>query len=113
MPVTYTNRRGVTYTLRRANTKTGRDRYFFAKAATAGVPCDAIPSGYEISESVNGIVSLIKVRPRLIAQTEAEFVEQMLAKHPEASKYSTFVRSNRIDIYELLGPSAEELRTLF
>ncbi len=39
MPITYTNRKGVTYTLCRGETKTGKPRYYFSRTprtSTAG-----------------------------------------------------------------------------
>lgn len=66
MPVTYTNRKGFAYFLCKGTTKTGKPRFFFARQPK-GEAVDAIPTGYEIEESVNGIVSLVKIRPNLIA----------------------------------------------
>lgn len=113
MTVTYTNRKNVTYTLYRGITKTGKPRYFFAKQSEKGAPCDTIPDGYEISESVNGVVSLVKVRPKLIRDSEAKLVEKLLDEHPQTNKHRLFVRHNRIDIYEMVGPSADELISHF
>jgi len=109
MPVTYTNRKNATYTLYRGTTKSGKPRYFFAKQSEKGVPCESIPDGFEISESPNGIVSLIKEHPKLIQQSEVKLVDQILATHPKKTNYRLFVRHNRIDIYERIGPSADEL----
>ena len=65
MAVTYTNRKGHTYYLCKGMTKTGKVRYYFALERKDGSP-DQIPEGYRISESVNGVVSLVKDQPRLI-----------------------------------------------
>jgi hypothetical protein len=65
MPVTYTNRKGNTYYLCQGRTKTGKSRYYFARQPKDGSP-EHIPEDYRISESVNGIVSLVKDRPPLI-----------------------------------------------
>ncbi|MGM0375120.1 MAG: hypothetical protein ACQEQQ_11960 [Chloroflexota bacterium] len=62
MAVTYTNRKGSTYTLYRTETKTGKDRYYFAKSSSKGEPCETIPGGFGIRESPNGLVSLAKIR---------------------------------------------------
>ena len=60
--VAYTNRKGTRYYLCQGRTKTGKIRYYFARE-----PCEdavtAIPAGYVVEESVNGIVSLSKDRP--------------------------------------------------
>lgn len=59
MPVTYTNRKGLTYYLCRGTTKTGKPRYYFAREVK-DEPLEEIPAGYKIKESVNRIVSLVK-----------------------------------------------------
>lgn len=58
MPFSFTNSRGKSYllhhkttTLKNGNTQT---IYFFAKEAREG-GLDAVPDGYEISESKNGL----------------------------------------------------------
>ena len=56
MPISYTNRKGSTFFLCQGRTKTGRVRYYFSREPK-GVEIDQIPSGYEISESINGVVS--------------------------------------------------------
>ena len=64
MPVSYTNRKGQTYTLYRGQTKTGKPRYYFGRADQGqGEPVTELPPGFTISESVNGVVSLVKDRP--------------------------------------------------
>lgn len=113
MAITYTNRKNVTYTLIRTTTKTGKPRYLFARDSSKGAPCESIPDGYEISESVNGIVSLGKTRRKLIHAGEEKLVQQLLDRHPQSTRYRLFVRHNRIDIYELIGQSADELLSHF
>lgn len=64
LPVSYTNRKGMTYTLYRGQTRTGKLRYYFGHPGQGqGEPVTEIPPGYTISESVNGMVSLVKARP--------------------------------------------------
>ena len=65
MSVTYINRKGRKYYLCQGVTKTGKPRYFFLREQKSK-PIGKIPEGYEIAESVNGIVSLSKVKPKLI-----------------------------------------------
>lgn len=113
MLVTYTNRKNVTYTLYRITTKTGKSRYCFAKESIEGTPCVTVPHGYEISESPNGVVSLVKSRPQLIRKSEVAIVQKLIDKNLSSSKYRIFVRHNRIDIYERLGPSSDEMIDLF
>src|SRR5438270_369499 len=71
MPVSYTNRKGVTYTLYHGQTRKGKPRYYFGRPGQGqGEPVSEIPPGYTISESVNGVVSLVKDRPTLILPEE-------------------------------------------
>ena len=75
MPITHTKRKGVTFYLGRGVTKTGKPRCSFAREPDKGEPVEAIPEGYEIIESVNGVVSLAKVRPILIRPEELALVQ--------------------------------------
>lgn len=110
MPVSYTNRKGQTYTLYRGRTKTGKPRYYFARAGQEqGEPVTAVPPGFTISESVNGAVSLVKDRPSLIQPEEVKAVEVAVQQHPEAHRYRIAVKHNRIEIYENIGPDFNAL----
>jgi hypothetical protein len=112
MPVTYTNRKGQTYYLCLGKTKTGKPRYYFSREPRDGSP-DQIPDGYRISESVNGIVSLVKDRPPLILPEELAGVEAVLARHPKSRDYRVGVQKNQIVVYERLGPDVETLSAIF
>jgi hypothetical protein len=63
MAFTYENSKGVTYILhgRTTTTSTGKQRtlYFFAKEEKDGV-LDAVPAGYVVSETKNGLPVLKK-----------------------------------------------------
>jgi len=105
MPITYTNRKGLIYTLYRGQTSTGKPRYFFGRADKGqGEPVMELPSGFKISESVNGVVSLVKDRPSLIQPEEMAVIEAVIHKHPEAHRYRVSVKHNRIEIYENAVP---------
>ena len=106
--VTYTNRKGRTYYLHQGVTKTGKPRYYFSRDKGSNL-IDEIPEGYEISESVNGIVSLAKKRPRKILPAEVEIIEAVLKRHKKSSNYRVNVRSEEIEIYERVGPNPTEL----
>jgi len=108
MPVTYTNRKGYTYYLCRGVTKTGKPRYYFARELK-GEPVAEIPAGYEINESVNGIVSLVKSRPAQIRPEEIEAVRAAVERHPKPNNYRVNVKSDRIEVYERVGPDANDL----
>jgi len=112
MPVTYTNRKGYTYYLCQGMTKTGKLRYYFARQPKDGSP-DQIPDGYRISESVNGVVSLVIDRPQLILPREVASVEATLARHPKSRDYRVTVQKNQIVIYERLGPDVDTLSEIF
>ena len=110
MPVSYTNRKGQTYTLYRGQTKTGKPRYYFGRAGQGqGEPVTELPPGYTISESVNGVVSLVKDRPSLIQPEEVAAIEAAVRQHPEARRYRVAVKGNRIEVYEQVGPDYNAL----
>jgi hypothetical protein len=108
MPITYTNRKGVTYHLCRIVTKRGNARYVFAREPK-GEPLEEIPEGWRISESVNGIVSLVKDRPSQVMPEELAAVEAAVERHPKAGNYRVAAKRDRIRVYERVGPDAGEL----
>ncbi len=112
MPITYTNRKGFTYFLCQGITKTGKARYYFAREPK-DKPVEQIPPGYQIDESVNGIVSLGKARPQLVLPEELASVESALKKHPKGRNYRVAVKHNQIVIYEGLGPDLKSLSAIF
>ena len=63
MAFTYTNSKGVTYILhgKTRTTSTGKKAtlYFFSKEKKEGA-LDAVPAGYEVSETSNGLLVLKK-----------------------------------------------------
>ena len=110
MPVSYTNRKGQTYTLYRGQTKSGKPRYYFGRAGQGqGEPVTELPPGFSISESVNGVVSLVKDRPSLIQPDEVAVIEAAMQQHPEARRYRVAVKQDRIEIYEQVGPDYDAL----
>jgi hypothetical protein len=111
MSITYTNRKGFTYLLNKGVTKTGKPRYYFAREQK-GEPVEEIPKGYQIDESVNGIVSLVKERPQLILSKESASVEAALKRHPKARNYRVAVKNDQIIIYEAVGGDMDNLRKI-
>jgi hypothetical protein len=110
MPVSYTNRKGMTYILYRGQTRNGKPRYHFGRPGQShGEPVTEIPPGYTISESVNGVVFLVKDRPALIQPEEVEAVEAAVQQHPEARRYRVAVKGKRIEVYEQVGPDYNAL----
>ena len=112
MPITYTNRKGFTYFLNKGVTKTGKPRYYFARERK-GEPVEEIPQGYQIEESVNGIVSLVKARRQLILPEESASVEAALQRHPKARNYRVAVKDKQVVIYERIGLDADEMIRIF
>src|SRR5437660_6398347 len=105
MPVSYTNRKGMTYILYQGRTRTGKPRYYFGRAGQGqGEPVTELPPGFTISESVNGVVSLVKDRPSLIQPEELAAIETAVQQHPEARHYRVAIKQDRIEIYEKVGP---------
>ena len=112
MSVTYTNRKGFTYFLNKGVTKTGKPRYYFAREQK-GQPVEEIPAGYEIEESVNAVVSLVKSRPQLIHPEETANVEAALKKHPKGRDYRVAAKNNQIIIYEAVGWNVDVMMDIF
>ncbi|BCL80555.1 hypothetical protein ccbrp13_30200 [Ktedonobacteria bacterium brp13] len=101
MPVSYTNRKGQTYTLYKGQTKTGKPRYYFGRPGhSQGEPVKELPSGFTISENINGLVTLSKYRPVLIQPEEVTAIEAEVKRHPEAYQYQIAVKRDKIEIYE-------------
>jgi hypothetical protein len=112
MPIIYTNRKGVTYHLCRGVTKTGKPRYYFAREPK-GETLDEIPPGFKISESVNGIVSLIQDRPSPLWPEEVAAVEAAVKRHPKAHNYRVGAKGGQIVVYERVGPDTHDLLAEF
>ena len=112
MPITYTNRKGVTYHLCRGVTKAGKSRYYFAREPK-GEALDEIPPGFKISESVNGVVSLMHDRPSPLWPEEVAAVESAVKRHPKAHNYRVGAKGDRIVVYERVGPDTQDLLTEF
>jgi hypothetical protein len=109
MPVTYTNRKGKTYTLCQGVTKTGKPRYTFSRDPKGRRVLDAIPAGWEVRESVNGRVSLIRKRKQKLLPAELAAVNEEVGRHPKAHNYRVNVKPDRIEVYESMGPNADGL----
>lgn len=77
--VEYENRRGVRYFLHRRVDRRGRERFVFARSLGDGAMPE-VPDGYQIQESVNGTVSLVKIQARVIRELEEELVRAAVAR---------------------------------
>ncbi len=113
MPINHTNRKGQTYTLYKGQTKTGKPRYYFGRTGQSqDEEVAELPPGFTISESVNGIVSLVKDRPSLILPEEVAAIETEMKRHPQAHRYRVAAKHNMIEIYEQSGPDIDELLSI-
>lgn len=108
----YTNRKGDTYYLHEGKTKTGKPRYFFAKAIREGAISE-MPAGFEVSESVNAVVSVRRIgkHKNQVPVTDVEIVEAAMQRHRHLR--DCVVRADRkaIVIYEPY-PRREQLEGL-
>jgi hypothetical protein len=110
MPITYTNRKGITYYLCQSTTKTGKPRYAFAREQK-GAPVEQLPEGFRVSESANGRVILERDRPSQILPEEVAAVHAAITRHPKPRNYHVGVKQMRIEISERLGPDGDDLIT--
>ena len=108
MSFTYTNRKGFTYYLCQTTTRTGKTRYYFAREPK-DTPVEKLPVGYQVEESVNAVVSLVKTRPQLIFPEELATVEAALKKLPRRHKYRVSIKNKQIVIYESRGADFGEM----
>jgi len=108
MPFTYTNRKGFTYYLCQATTKTGKTRTYFARAPK-DTPVEKLPEGYQVEESVNAVVSVVKASPKLVSPEELATVEAALKKLPKSHKYRARIKNKQIIIYESRGADFDEM----
>ena len=100
-PLCHRSRRGVAYYLHKGATKRGLARFFFAKTIGEGSLVE-MPKGYEIAESINGVVSVRKVTPgsRLIPPADADVVRDALALEPHLRGCAVEVKGDAIIIFE-------------
>jgi hypothetical protein len=108
MSVTYTNRKNVTYYLGQTVTKTGKPRYTFSREP-AKQPVEQVPEGWEISESVNGVDTQAKAKPKLILADELAVVAAQLRRLPKAARYRCEAKTNQIVIYEIVRPDMTKM----
>ena len=112
-PASHTNRFGDIYYLHQGTTKTGKPRYFVARSVGAGALA-TMPEGYELSETLNGVVSVRRKlqRPSLVPRADVATVRTELARYPGLRRYAVDVRKDEIIIYEperTLAPDVAEL----
>ncbi len=102
--LTHTNRLGRTYYLHEGRTKTGKPRYFARKTIGDG-PLTKMPSGFEFSESINGVVSVRRVDTsgKMIPTVDVQVLSAELARHEHLRSHAVDVKKDAIIICEPVG----------
>ena len=98
MAVQYVNRKGDTYYLHEAMTRTGKAKWFFS-TKTEGRLADSVPPAYEIYENHNAQVFLRREVPVLVTAEEIAVVEQGLRKRAKLTYYFIEARKDSIIVY--------------
>ena len=99
VPIQYTNRMGQTFYLCQGVTKSGKPRFYFARELR-DTAVEEIPHGYEARESVNGVVSLAKVRKPVLQPGEVDVVKKAVSAHPKARNYRVEAKGKAITVFE-------------
>jgi hypothetical protein len=99
--LSYTNRRDDRYYLHTGRTKTGKPRYFVAKNPGEG-RLDTMPEGYELTESINGVVSvrLMDRRCPQIPEQDVDLVRVETARHGQLRSHRVKCVRGEIVIFE-------------
>jgi hypothetical protein len=92
----------------RGVTQTGKTRYFFAREPV-GEPVEKVPEGYEIRESVNGVVALVKAQPAVLREAEILTVKTAVQNHPRTRLYRVDAKGRQITVYEHVGDDPQEV----
>ncbi len=100
--INHRNRKGILYHLGQAATKTGKPRYFFSPRAPQA-PVLSIPEGFEIAESVNGVVSLRKAVLQPIDPKELRLVQAEIDRHGRLKGHRADSSGRAVTIYEPFG----------
>lgn len=109
---TYENRLGVTYYLHEGRTTTGTPRYFFRKTVRAGA-VGRLPDVYEVSESINGLVSVRRKSAggSAVPESDLEIVQVALRRRPDLRFYRARIIRNAIVVFEP-HPRFEDVRNI-
>ena len=92
--------------------KTGKKRYFFARTVREGAVGE-MPAGYEATESINGVVSVRRIKQiaNPVPAADLKLVETALKHEPRLRWYKVDAAKGAIVIYEP-DPNPEQLRAL-
>jgi hypothetical protein len=108
-PLAHTNRRGVAYYAHAGKTKTGKTRYFVARTVRDGA-LDAMPAGFEFTESINGVVSITRVSANGTAASPLALgvVRREIGRHGHLQDFRAEVVKGEIVIFEPTGSLSPE-----
>ncbi|MGI2029714.1 hypothetical protein [Endozoicomonas acroporae] len=113
MSLPYTNRTGKTYFLYQGVTRTGKPRYYFSGQKKAEAEqISTIPEGFEIYERPeNGQVFLRKAMPRLIKESEQQYIASALEALKESFRYRMDCQQQYVTVFESsAGDTAREMK---
>ncbi|MBN2285806.1 MAG: hypothetical protein JXI43_05120 [Tissierellales bacterium] len=109
MPVTYKNRKGDIYYLKRKESKAGKARYHFSKKVEGDLPTK-IPDGFEIYENPNAQVFL---RRKLYSNIKSEEIDFCKSRFPEICTFSDKAVIIDHKINEIIIHYSEQLADIF
>lgn len=95
------NRKGVTYYLHERRTAAGKVRYVFSRSVGEGALTE-LPTGYEVVESVNAVVS-VRRRERgeaAVADEDLALVRAQMRRHAHLAHHVASVERRAIVIHE-------------
>lgn len=107
---TYTNRKGQTYYLKVAVTKTGTPRYYAATDPKKGKNGETMPAGYTFHENVNGVVSVGKPKATPITEAEIALIKSAIRKLKVDCRFE--IKGKRIVLYTTDDPNFPTLAKL-
>jgi hypothetical protein len=102
MAITHTSRTGKTYYLHTGPKRGGGTQHFLSTKRD-GPMAACIPEGFEIYETVNGMVYLRRQQPRLVRDEELECVRAPLAQPRGGRHYRVEAQGRVITIHESCG----------
>ena len=101
MSFAYTNRKGQTYQLQSATTKTGKTRYYMGRKVT-GTTEECLPDGYEIWENPETAqVYVRRARPSVIIEPERRLLEEAIRTQGEIEHFIIDVDDRHLVVYVL------------
>lgn len=108
----YENRLGVRYYLHEGKTKTGKSRYFFARAVRDGA-LTQVPRGFEVTESINGVVSVRREKHAEISipLADVKLVEEAVDRHRHLRWFKVRAIGSAMHVFEP-HPRPDEVRSI-